>query len=591
MNLDQLGSWGVQSSLLALRTACVLAVLTVAGGGLILGWAPRFFRLRWMVFAPIAGLALLTVLSLPLSLLGLPVAAYARPLLLGLAAASAAIAGWGLWRASRRRQGQLLFAYLRRDGLWLALGFTLVILVSAKMVSNSGRGQVDAVWGSSDFGAYWSVPAYLQQHGASVSAYESQTDFRAGDISDHLRLHARLGCMSAIAVLGQVLAPDRLAALLNPLLVASLWLMIALAHVFARRERLWSATALLLTVGHPFLYFLLFYSYHSQAFSVLLVATGLLILEVGDPARAPATRPRGAIAAGILLAAAILHYPSAFLAPGLYLGGKFIQRLRRGRPTGVIVCGITLLAVAGYHLPRTYHELAWLGQAPALPGWNWHRLANVHELLGLRSLIHFDAPAPDDLAATLVTLAVSALVGLGWWLHQRRGALPGSAAALLGATALLAFSSYWKYRHGVPNATHGLAKALSQYALFAVVFATAGALAAMPARRRQAQRFALLGATAFALIQFFQVVNWRRAAWFDYDLITLVDRQRHSPLPLAFDPEWDDRLVAPVVRDERRLAPPDPSTPRLRFTRADSAGAIPGTVIDREGNYVAVRTP
>jgi hypothetical protein len=580
-----------QTGALALSVLCILVVLGVSGAGVV-GWLlPRFFRVRWIVFAPLAGLAVITIVSLPLSLLGLPAGTYAWPLLLSLAAVSVVSGSWAFLHTRSRRRRHVLLAYLRHGGPWLAVGFVGVMLLSAKMITNGGRSKADGVWGSSDFGSYWTVAAYLQQHGAELAEYEAQPEFQAGDIDDHLRRHARLGCMTTLAVLGHAISPGRLPALLNPLIVASLWLLVALVQVFAGRERLGRSTAVLLGICHPFLYFLLLYSYHSQAFSVLLIAAGLLIAEISGRQPAPATWPRGYVAAGLFFAAAILHYPSAFLAPLVFLGGRLLFHLRRGGLTGALICGATVLLAAGYHLPRTYRELAWLGRAKELPGWDWQRLVGVHELLGLRSLTHFEPLPAGDLTATVVTLAVSLLVGAALLSHLRRGALPFSAAALLLAAGVLAVSGYVKYRQGVPHATHGLAKAVSQYALFILLFATAGTVAAFPSRIRQARLLALIVLGGFVVIQSLQITRWRRAAWYDYDLITLVERHRGETMPLAFDPELDDRLVAPLVRDERRLMAKGRVAPHLRFTLASNpAVPLTGAIVDREGRYVAVRS-
>jgi hypothetical protein len=378
--------------------------------------------------------------------------------------------------------------------------------------------------------------------------------------------------------------------MLNPLLVASLWLMVALGLVFARRERLWSATALLIIICHPFLYFLLYYSYHSQAFSVLLVAAGLLLAELNDRSPSPAAKWRGAIAAGLFFAAAILHYPSAFLAPVFYLAINLAVRFRRGGPATALVCGATVLVAAGYHLPRTFRELAWLGHAQVLPGWEWHRLVNVHELLGLRSLIAFAPLPPGDFISTLVTLASTLLLGAALFIHLRRGALPLASAAVLLATGVLAVSAYVKFWQGIPYASHGLAKAVSQYAPFILVFATAGAVAAFPHQRRKAQLLVLIVLGFFALIQFLQVARWRRAVWLDYDLITLVERHAHDAIPLAFDPGLDSHFVAPLVKDDRRLAVEGAAGPRLHFTLASRQAGFPDfTLVDREGAYLALR--
>jgi hypothetical protein len=73
-------------------------------------------------------------------------------------------------------------------------------------------------------------------------------------------------------------------------------------------------------------------------------------------------------------------------------------------------------------------------------------------------------------------------------------------------------------------------------------------------------------------------------------LITLVERHRGDTTPLAFDANLDDRLVAPLLKDYRRLADNDRAGPRLRFTLASQQAKFPNdTFVDREGAYIALR--
>ena len=592
MSLPNLVPFCTQAGVLAGLVLSVLLVLGVAGLGLVVGLLPRFFQLRWVVFAPLAGLAVIPLVSLPLALLGLPARTYAWPLLLGLTAVSTGGALRAFQSAGSLRRRRLAGAFLRRSWSWLLLGFVAVVLLAAGLITNHSRSRVDAVWGSYDFGSYWTVAAYLQDHGADPANYPVQTQYHADDIRDHLLRHARLGCMTTLACLGQIIAPGRLAALLNPLLVAALWLMVALAQVFARRERLWPVTGLLMVGSHPFVYFLLFYSYHSQAFSVLLVVAGLMVAELSGRSDSPLAGMKGSIAAGLFFAAAILQYPSAVLAPGFYLAATLVGRGCRPHLASALVCGAVMLVATGYYLPQTWRELTWLRQATILPGWDWQRLVDIHELLGLRSLTVFDPLPPGGLGSTGVTLAITGLFGAALLIHLRKGALPRTSVALLGSTGLLAAAGYLKFLHGAPHATHAIAKAVSQYAPFLVVFGVAGAVAAFAAPRRKIQGLALAVVAGFALIQFLQVSRWRQAPWFDYDLITLVERHTSTTLPLAFDPGLDRHFVDPLVKDDRRLAPAGFAGPRLHFTLASRRSTLPGyTLVDEQGAYVALQGP
>jgi MFS family permease len=469
------------------------------------------------------------------------------------------------------------------------LGFGVVVLLSTKMLTyGSSTGRADGAWGSTDFGAYWIVADYLQQHGADVASYEAQSTYRASDIDEHLHLHARLGGMTTIAVLAHAIMPGRVAAMINPLIVASLFLLVAVVECFARRERLWPSTGLLASAFHPFLYFLLFYTYLGQAFSVLLIASGVFVAEASDRQAGDGTWHRGAIGAGLFFAAAILQYASAFLVPGIFLASFFLFRRRRGAMMSALICGGTILVVAGYHLPRSIRELTAIRSLKVMPGWEWHRLVNVQELLGLRSLIHYE-PQHSDLVASLVTFAITALVAFALCVHLRRGALPRSAAAMIISTCALAAYACLKYWQHVPNATHGLAKVVSQYAIFILLFAAAGVVAFFPTRHRRAQNCLQLALGVFVVIQFLQVVNWRRAPWFDYDLITLATRHE-SAEKIIFDDDVDDRLFMPLMKNIGRLATDERTGPRLRFTLESRRDRFPdAALVDREGAYVALR--
>jgi hypothetical protein len=584
-----LARFGSEAAWLAGVVLRIWFLLGVSGLAVVQRFLPRFCQMRWIVFAPAAGLALITLVSLPLSLGGIPAGKYAWPLLIALALISSGSLFVAFRRSGPRRVRRLVLAHLRQCWLWLSIGFLIVVLLSAKMLTYGGNGRADGAWGSSDFGAYWIVSDYLQHNGADAAAYERQTRYHASDLEEHFYLHARLGGMTSIAVVAQAVMPGRLPAIINPLIVTMLWLLVALVQVFARRERLWPATALLAAACHPFLYFLLFYSYLGQAFSVLLIAAGLLVVEVSDRNSPTGEWNRGAIGGGLLFAAAIVQYASAFIVPGIFLAGFLLFRFRRAGLTSVLICAGTVLAVSGYHLSRSWRELSTIRALKVMPGWDWQRLVNVNELLGLRSLIKYEPLPAGDYVGIAVTTAITVLVGVALLIHLRRGALPRSAAAMLISTVALAAYACVKYWQHVHNATHGLAKVISQFALFILMFAAAGAIAAFPAQRRRAQSWALVVMAGLAVIQFMQVANWRRPPWFDYDLITLVERRAHDAVPVVFDTNLDDRLVAPLIKDYRRLAAADQAGPRLRFTLAAEKAKFPhATLVDQEGAYVAL---
>src|SRR6266446_5629296 len=177
---------------LAGMVGALLAVQSLAGGWIVLAFLPPRDALRWPIYAPIAGMAFFTAVGLPLALFGLPVSRFGP----GLAVVGTALTFTCVWRLRSRASGKrVLRAFLRLRGLQLAGGAGVVLVLSTWIIVDRNPVSALGASGSSDYGAYWVVADYVRDHGATMSAYEGQQEFNSSDVVDHLRKHARLGCM------------------------------------------------------------------------------------------------------------------------------------------------------------------------------------------------------------------------------------------------------------------------------------------------------------------------------------------------------------------------------------------------------------
>src|SRR5207253_5573672 len=112
---------------------------------------PRCDALRWLVFAPIAGMAFFAAAGLPLALLGMPVSRFAP----GLAVVGTVLTLGFAWRLPRSDSGKrVLRAYLRQRGLQLAGGAGVVLVLSTWIIVDRNPVSALGASGSSDYGAY-----------------------------------------------------------------------------------------------------------------------------------------------------------------------------------------------------------------------------------------------------------------------------------------------------------------------------------------------------------------------------------------------------------------------------------------------------
>lgn len=487
-----LGEWAH----FAAQAAAILALETLAGFAFTLALLPRFFRARWLLAAPLAGAAVHSAVLLPLCVLGFSVA-QAAWVPLALAALGAVAVLWRLRGRSRR-----IIAGLKRAAFPAAIAVLATTLVGTHYLTSRNTGSTRDLWGSSDFFDYWTMADYLQRHGANLAAYGAQQEFKSMDVERHLTLGGRLGAIANLAAWSRVLSPGDSYRIINAAIAAGLagWLLVL--ALFIERERVRARWPVLLAALHPLLYCLLFFSYYSQATMVPVCVLSLMLVEHGG-------RRRELAAAGVILGANLLSY-AALAVPLAAFGAIQLARLLAARaPLRCIgarlglPCAVALL-VCGYYLAQPWKELTFVNAQTVQGGWEWRGLVGFPELFGIAPLAGYFLPAsePDErLWANVFLGAVAiALLVLAWrGLRQRLtfGALFLSTAALLA----LALS---KVLQGIPNASHGVFKILSQFGLlgFAVMMIPIAALL-----RRKAVRW--LPAASLAVLAAWLWFAWR----------------------------------------------------------------------------------
>jgi hypothetical protein len=261
---------------LTVRVVGVLGLGLLAGWGFTLLLLPRRLACEWIVFAPIIGLAILTVIGLPLSIAGLPVKTFIPPLIAVLATVGIGQTITLKRKHSLLRDGRSI-SYLRARLFRLFLIGGLVTTIATGMMTTGARSDVRDIWGSGDYVAYWAVTDYLIHHGGNKASYDAQNEYRSNDISAHLVLHARLGNMVYLAAVGESLEPDHPHRLINPVIVATMILLVALSAEWLEINKCRSFWPILIVCCHPFLYFLLYFSYASQATGVLLTFASIVV--------------------------------------------------------------------------------------------------------------------------------------------------------------------------------------------------------------------------------------------------------------------------------------------------------------------------
>jgi len=611
--MNRLSNIAHQSLLLGWQTLFVLVLLTVIGAGLLWLIATPYARIRWPIVAPLMGIALVTIIGVPLARNGLSIAWFAPVITLvgGLLSLTMLV------RLSRNWSGRrILRTWLRLQGLVYAGIMGIVIMVSAILMTWGKGSSVRDVWGSGDFGAYWVVPDYLQHNGANVPAYLHQEVFRTHDVVDHFTNWSRLGSMVSLACVGALFPSAAIHHAITPSIVAAMVLMLGLAHCWLSRESPYLSWLVILVLIHPFLYFPLYFSYVSQAMGVILFITGLLV------AGSRRITFHQSVIAGIFIGAACLHYPTMLCAAAVFWTLHFLLSLRNDRMPAALAGTVTALVVCGTYLPSTIHELARVARISDPGGWDWRGLIGSLEILGLRSVLGYHMPEPMFFGLRVVEVAIMVGFVAILWIALRHSRQPVAAYSLVITTTILTGIAAFKcFRHHT-HASHGFVKTLSLFIVFLCLTAAvpvARWCTRLPSTVRSLTGgvlvFLIVGGQALALLR-----TEPQAPWYSSDLIQLtrrlLNRSADATVRLAVANPWDRKrsgatrmatgssvkglpdlyweMAAPIVRDERRLVRNVSISQTNCFTILSAREVTPPIdaklIADREGEYYAVPT-
>lgn len=588
---------GAQSLLLAAEVSCVLALSAICGWGLALALLPLRYATRWIVMAPLMGIAALSVVGVMLSRLGLPVGDFAPWLVAALAIWSAVCTAW-LWRRHPLLRAGRVWRHARRRGLRL-LGLTAVVLgVSTVLVASMGRGSVRDYWGTGDIGAYWGTADYLVRYGGNSAAYDAQTEFRSPDVDEHLRLHARMGCMVFLATVAAMFDDEHTLRAVTPTLVTALVLLMGICAIWLEELRCRAGWPLLVVACNGVFYFLLFFSYLSQATGVMLILAGFLCGQAAMFVPMPPGRARRAgVAAGLLIGAGALHYPSMAPVSSFYFVVLAVAAVdwkqRRLRRWPVLVClGLATAAVSAHYWLVTVRELLWLSGKEAQQGWDWMQLPGFTEALGLRTLLGYWLQWPETWWTPVREVLAGLFLAVGAWSLWRSCRSRVLIVALTGVTGLMGAAALMRVVHQVPSATHSYVKVLSMFApvlLLACLVPWAERLGRLP-RRHSALVVAVLLAVWIPL-ELNSLAPGRICPKFSEPLIELARRQTAvQGTRVYFALGLSEQILAPVVRDVARLSPKSDDA-GLIISLAEDERLQGEPVLDRAGPYIAVRAP
>lgn len=580
-----------ESFVLGALTLSVLVLLGIIGLWPVLVFFPRDEALRWPLFAPVTGMALLTVLGLPLSLMGLPVNRWALVIAVvsGLVGTAVVL---HLIRSSHGRR--LLFSYFRIRCLVVAVVFLVPVLISTSLIIGSHGGHVRDVWGSGDFGAYWIVADFMRDFGATIQSYTNQNLYYASDIQDHLSKHARLGCMVTLSFLGTIISPVHINNIIIPFVVASIILTLGLAQRWLELERLGNRWFLLPLLSYPLLYFLLYFTYVSQATGVLLFVAGLLLVGGAQVKLSGRKKTSRIFWSAILVGASLLHYPSIILAGVMCLMLLIVKEIRTGTLRNSSLWLATVLLVSSHYLPQIIHELSLVNSGLKLPGWDWKSMPGALEFIGFRSVLGYDLPLPRSTGIKLLDyVAGCGLCGsllYGVWFSRLRVA----SLTVVTTTALLATVAYVKYLQQIPHASHAFVKSISTFALFLLMIMVLP-LGRLATQKRTLQQIVIVSLAGILIVGQLLSVNYgsRQRTWYTDDLVSLSRRQLERGYFLRYDPDIHWEMRAPIVRDARRIIQDDSvgNKPLLVLISSDRLPYYDRSrIIDREGDYYAVRS-
>lgn len=591
---------------LSMSVTLIYVTLTVIGYGLV-RFLPKPEQPRWPLYAPIFGILLITIIGLPLTFLfQSPTVSWAHGFFI-LSGLGSLVAFWQTLQSSSPKR--LLFHYLKIQRLPLALCIVVPLMISTAMMTAPPHQEVEDIWGSGDFGAYWAVSDYLQYYPPHLEAYHAQTLFRSQIVEEHLTIHARLGCMVSTAFLSslysfpgeaghvhQVMIPYQVTSLILILLLLLRWLedlsfKYSSLHVYAP----------LLT--YPFLYFLLYFTYLSQALGVVLLIPSLLLLKYLHQK----SQLRASMGSGLLAGAALLNYPNIALA--IAISGLVIlfQNIRyRNLITGML-WGLATLIATSYYIPDVLRELLYFSQKSSLPGWNWRSTIGSLEFLGFRSVMGYDLPYPRSGWISAVDTLL--LILLPFFLYTGLKAYRNMSASLaVTFTFLLMYGlALQKVASGIPHSSHAIVKVVSLFSPWLFLLTMVPLIKIQQVLIERKWRAPIVTSMMLIMIGLHLATlsdARRQAPLFKEGLVQLAERQREhqlkgraeSELPIHFEPKLYYTFEACLLKNTDKLHQPIEAegneineTPYLMITKRTNLNPaeIP-FIIDQQGDYVAI---
>jgi hypothetical protein len=594
---SRFASLSAQSLELGLIVLFIYAENLFAGWGLSLFLLPRWYLRRWWVIMPVIGVSLQSVLLLAASRAGFSVRQFS-PVIISIITLLTVLS---LFKARKlKRAMRFQRAALRANATKFMIGL-LIIPTSTAIITNLGRRSIWEIWGV-DINVYTLVADYLLGHGGTAAAYRAQSEYITNGIYVNIVEFARISPMSLVAFFASLLK-TRAVHLVNPIIVFFMVLQYLACVLLAERFRYRSSIVLFCVAFHPFLYFLLFFTYFSQAMSTTIATVGFLLMADCLPGSKNRAAAPMAVMAGFVQAAALLSYPPMLPVQLCFYTFATLRELFKSRLRAslarLLTIGSSELLITSFYLPNVFSELRATSRMNPAAGWTWRSFIGASELLGISTVLSTDGRLLPltrlrDRIELETLLLILMVFGFIYTLRRSKDALV--FASLVCASLAVCTISVYRHRTGVINANHGFAKALSQFAVF-LLFPIVIALDHVVRRRLKSP--ALFFALILAIVVF-QLNGLTRArhldSWYTEDLITLVRDDLKDAELIAFKGGtgfMGDSIIQNVSRmrfwnslDVNEVKVMDH---RTVLVLEGIEPPFPASILHRRGKYIAVR--
>ena len=539
-----------ESLVLTARTLWILGFFTLIGFSPAIRLFEKHESIRWIINAPILGLGITSLVIVPFSLRGIDASFVSRALLwVGIISCLIEIT-----RLISSTKPSYLWQYFNGKGLSFLVIFVAPIAISTLMIFVKGQSSANDVWGSGDFGAYWIVAEYLEENGATEDCYESQDRFRSTDLEDHLTKHARLGCMGSLAALSSIFCPGKPYLLIQPFLLSSVILLLLTLYRWLEYDELNQWQMLLPFATFPFLYFLIYFTYLSQATGTLLCVYGLMQLNLRLNKTTAEGKFRDLLPSALCVGASLLHYPSMLIAITCFNLLALVICVLNKRGFSLIIGSVLIsVFVTSYYIPQVVGELVLASKDTQIPGWNWNFLIGPYEFVGIESTFGYDLPLEKHRLLTIVEFlwAIPCIGLMIFGAYKTR--FKCISMMMLVVTAVLATTALFKFAQGVPHASHAYVKVASTFALFIWLFMLLPIF-----ENRLRPTLSQLGLSAICLFTALIHINTiyqskDHLSWYTEDLIKLTDRTLLENSKIGFRPPLHHIIRNPLLKNEDRF--------------------------------------